>query len=40
MVIDKLSTWGLDDATAVGGGVIRCTFAKRNTLGHYRRVVV
>ena len=39
MVIDKLAAGGLYDAAAVGGGVVRCAFAKRDTLGHYRRVV-
>lgn len=39
MVIDELATGCLYDAAAVGGGVVRCALAERDTLGHYRRVV-
>ena len=39
VVIDQLSPGCLYNAATIGGGVIRCTFAKCNALGHYRRMV-
>lgn len=34
MMVDKLATGGLDDSSAVGGGVVRSPLAESDTLGH------
>lgn len=34
VVVDEPAAWRLDDASAVGGGVVRIALAQCHTLGH------
>jgi hypothetical protein len=34
MVVDKFTTWRLDDAATIRGGVVGLAFTERDSLGH------